>query len=125
MTGLLLISLKCFCCLNESTMVKYIIYTMPIQLLTIDSSLNLTFRLHQPHYKVISLLTINRVSVHEVYLNAGLLERSIRPFCSVWSSVMERENRADTLPSIRAVNSSSLSFCRCLIAFSRMCVQLE
>lgn len=49
--------------LNESTMVKYIIYTMPIQLLTIDSSLNLTFRLHQPHYKVISLLTINRVSM--------------------------------------------------------------
>lgn len=49
---------------KESTELKYIIYTMPIQLLAIDRSLNLTFRLHQAHYKVITLLSVNRAGLH-------------------------------------------------------------
>lgn len=89
--------------LNESTKVKYIIYTMPNQLLTIDSSLNLTFRLHQAHYKVITLPSINRVSAHWVHIwtliywkgPLGLFTWG-RVYCniSVWSSLMERESRA-------------------------------
>lgn len=89
--------------LNESTKVKYIIYTMPIKLLTIDSSLNLTFRLHQAHYKGITLPFINSqctLGIWTLVYWKGPLSLFTwgRVYCniSVWPSVMERESRAHT-----------------------------